>query len=102
MTASKFRQHITDSLASLPPKSKDASISLDDRKLEVLLNLNAIIHPELKDNAHMLLEICEMKPGPGKLRAAMLWNLASSAVSPDSMRTIVQLLDEYVADAIAA
>jgi hypothetical protein len=43
-----------------------------------------------------------MKPGPDKLRAAMLWDLAVSAVSADSMRTIVEMLDKYVTDATTA
>jgi hypothetical protein len=102
MTVAEFKQHVANSLDSLPPSVKDVSLPKDDRTLEALIHLNTSIHPHVKNNVHMLLQICQMEHGPDKLRAAMLWNFAVSQLSPSEVRTIIQSLDDYIRDSTSS
>jgi|GEM_PF-4725253 len=102
MTVSEFKQHIDKTLASLPPSVKDPTISERDRTLEALIHLNTSIYPHVKTNVHMLLQICQMEHGPDKLRAAMLWKFAVSQLSPNEVRHVIELLDEYIKNATSS
>jgi hypothetical protein len=96
MTVSEFERHVSESLASLPASVKDPTIPLPDRTLEALIHLNTEIHPYLKENIQQKLEISRMKPGPDKLRAAMVWNFFVTQMSPRDVARIAESIDEYI------
>ena len=96
MNATAFRSKVEKALESLPASVKDKDLLVPERKLQALIHLNTQIHPELEKNTGLLLDILLMKDGPEKLQCAMLWNLAVSQTSVDSMRAIIKSMDDYL------
>lgn len=96
MNAAAFRSNVEKALDSLPTSVKDKALPMPERKLQALIHLNTQIHPDLEKDTRMLLDILLMKDGPDKLKCAMLWNLAMSQTSVDSMRAIIASMDDYL------
>jgi hypothetical protein len=100
MTLTEFKAHTQKSLNSLPSTVKDTHRSLEQRKLDALIHLNTIMHPHLKHDMRMHLDIFQMQDGPEKLRLVMLWDMALSQSSPSTMRKIINLMDKYLEDVV--
>lgn len=97
-----FKKHMEDCLNSLPVEVKNSNNPLDKRKLNALIHLNTEIRPDLKNNVGIALEILNMKDGFEKLRLVMLWDIAVSAsTSPDNMRKIIELMDDYIEESVS-
>lgn len=96
MNATVFRSKVEKALETLPASVKNKDLPVPERKLQALIHLNTQIHPELEEDTRMLLDILLMKDGYDKLKCAMLWNLAMSQTSVESMRAIIESMDDYL------
>ena len=100
MNKRDFEQYIFNCKNTLPAKVMDASFSREEREVEALIHLNSSIYPNLNRNTGMLLEYLEMKNSPEKLRVGLIWYIGLQS-APNDILEIVQLLDNYVKEAVS-